>query len=83
MLEECLRGPARERDGIVPRQTGDVDEPDDSLDADGGADTEDELAELLVREVTANAVERLGDPRDRASLAEGELASFGGVGLEG
>jgi hypothetical protein len=48
MLEECLRGPARERDGVVPGQAGDVDEPDDRLDADGGADADHELAELLV-----------------------------------
>jgi hypothetical protein len=83
VLQECLRGPARERDGVVPRQAGDVDEPDDCLDADGGADADHELAELLVGEVTADAVERFGDPRDRASLAEGQSVSFCGVGLEG
>src|SRR5690348_2736516 len=67
MLEECLRGPAGERGGVVPRQAGDVGEPDDGFDADGGADAEHELAELLVGEVSAEAVERLGDPGDRAS----------------
>src|SRR5690348_18071344 len=59
VLEECLRGPASERDGVVPRQAGYVDEPDDRLDADGGADAEHELAELLVGQVTADSVERL------------------------
>ena len=83
MLEECLRGPAGERDGVVPRQAGDVDEPDDRFDADGGADAEHELAELLVGQVTADAVERLGDPGDRASLAERERVPFGGVGVQG
>jgi hypothetical protein len=82
MPEQCLRGPARERDGVVPRQAGDVDEPDDRLDADGGADADHELAELLVGEVTADAVERLGDPCDRTSLTEGQRVSFGGVGLK-
>src|SRR5579859_7458476 len=81
-LKERLRGPARERDGVVPRQAGDVDEPDDRLDTDGGADAEHELAELLVGEVTTDAVERLGDPGDRTSLTEGERVTFGGVGLE-
>src|SRR5580700_8295048 len=79
-LQECLRGPARERDGVVPRQAGDVDEPDDGLDADGGTDAEHELTELLVGQVTVDAVERLGDPGDRASLAKGQRVSFGGIG---
>src|SRR5690348_7320200 len=65
MLEECLRGPAHEGDAVIPGQAGDVDEPDDRLDADRGADGEHELAELLVGEVIADAVERLGDPGDR------------------
>ena len=82
MLEESLRGPAREGGCVVPRQAGDVDEPDDRLDADGGADAEHELADLLVGEVTANAVECLGDPGDCASLAKRERVSFSGVGLE-
>src|SRR5712691_1812639 len=82
-LKECLRGPARERYGVVPRQAGDIDEPDDGFNADGGADAEHELAELLVGEVSTDAVERLGDPCDRTALTEGERVSFGGVRLEG
>src|ERR1700737_3409645 len=61
-LKEGLRGPARERDGVVPRETGDVDEPNDRLDSDGGADAEHELAEPFVGEVITAAVERLADP---------------------
>src|SRR5260370_8982924 len=74
-LKEGLRGTAYECEGVVPRQAGHVDEPDDRLDADGGTDAEHELAELLVGQVTADAVERLGDPSDRASLAEGQHVS--------
>jgi hypothetical protein len=81
-LKERLSGPARERDGVVPGEAGDVDEPDDRLDTDSGADAEHRLEELLVGEVRSDAVERLGDPCDRTSLTEGERASFGGVRLE-
>src|SRR5258707_5437097 len=81
MLEECLRGPARERDGVVPRQAGDVDEPDDRLDADGGADADHQLAELLVGEVTADAVwnhSRIEQPI-AASLGDGRAVFFCGI----
>jgi hypothetical protein len=64
-LKERLRGPAHERDRIVPGELGHVDEPNNRFNADGGADAEHELAELLVGELTADAVERLGDPPTR------------------
>src|SRR5260370_35730057 len=68
-VKECLRGPAHECDGVVPRQAGDVDEPDDRLDADGGADAEHQLAEPPAGQAPADPVEPPGDLPDPASVA--------------
>ncbi len=82
-LKEGLRGPTRERNGVIPRQPSDVDEPNDRLNTGRGTHAEHELAELLFGEISTDTVERLGDPCDRTSLTQGERASVGGVGLEG
>ena len=42
---------------MVPREAGDVDEPDDRFDSDGGSDAQHELAELRVRKLPAETVE--------------------------
>ena len=61
---------------------GDVDEPHERLDPDGGPHGQDELAALLAGEVTVETLERLGDPADRPSLAQGQGADLGGLRLE-
>lgn len=78
-MQECLRGPSCQSDGVAPGQAGDVYQPNACLDTDGGAHAEYKLIELLLGELTADTFECLGDPGDCTTLTEGERLSFGGV----
>jgi hypothetical protein len=74
--EHCLRGPAHERDRILARQPGDIDQPDQRLDAGSAADGKAEPMDLLVGELPSQGVQCFLDPRDRPSLPEGQTGAL-------
>ena len=66
---------------MASREAGNVDEPDDRFDSDGGADAQHEVVELLVGKLIAQTVQRFADPCNGASLTQGKRVSFGHVGF--
>src|SRR5262245_53432759 len=70
---EGARRAAHELGGGVAAEARDVGEPDEGLDAAGGADGEREAVDLLCGEAVACRREGIFEPGDRAALSQWEV----------
>ena len=74
-MEEGLRGPGHEGDGLFAGEVRDVDLPGEGFDADGAADGKGELVDLLAGELTVERSQGFADPGDRAALPQWQRRS--------